>query len=351
MTKIVLLLTMSVMGVSCFAESSVVADLKELYKVRREWQTTSMSPAELRAYQETIRNRARPVVSQEFAKLADGEVTPLAGDLLKDPEAMEFCWSVLYTLFPTFSTDGQARALNAIFTTSPDLQRGRVILSFVLDLPVEAFSEKEIQKWLVVEINGGMPAGAFYFVLTDESAEAVSKAARDSMKRFSRRRENNDNNLFSLVSAAFLASRGDKAALKLLNTLLDKRDIDSLLDTAYVIPAAAMTGNEELIQKIRNIITTDKRTRWNGEDCMPRETSFAHIAACACSLILDGFPSVGYWGAYDDETQKKVQDWQKNNPTHKAKLDPRMFFKATPFSRVVTAMSQQLEGNLNSKKP
>lgn len=351
MTKIALLLTMSVMGVSCFAESSVVADLKDLYKVRREWQTTSMSPAELRAYQEAIRNRARPIVSQEFAKLADGEVTPLAHDLLKDPETMEFCWSVLYTLFPTFSTDDQARALNAIFTATPEPQRGRVILSFVLDLPKGAFSEKEIQKWLVASINGGMSAGAFYFILTEESADAVSKTAGASMRRFTKRREDNDGNLFSLVSAAFLASRGDDAAVKHLDSLLDKRNIDSLLDTAYVIPAAAMSGNEKLIQKIRDIITTDKRTHWNGEDCMPRETSFAHIAASANSLAIEGFPLVGYWGDYDEGTKKKVNDWLKNNPTNIIKSDPRLFFKETPFSRVITAMSRQLTDKQNSEKP
>lgn len=351
MKKLVFILAMLIVDVSYAVESSVVTDLKELHKMEREERPESMSQQERWAQLGAIREHARPIVMQEFAKLVDGDVTLLAFDLLNSAETLEFSLGVLRQQFQTYSADTQAVVLGKIFNSTPDSLRGVLIRSFMLDLPQEAFSEKEIQKWFVASINGGMPAGAFYFILTDESADTVSKTAEASMRRFTKRREDNDGNLFSLVSAAFLASRGDKAALKLLNTLLDKRDIDSLLDTAYVIPAAAMTGNEELIQKVRDIITTDKRTRWNGEDCMPRETSFAHIAACSCSLILDGFPSVGYWGAYDDETQKKVQDWQKNNPTHNAKLDPRMFFKATPFSRVITAMSQQLEGNLNSKKP
>jgi uncharacterized protein YggL (DUF469 family) len=190
-----------------------------------------------------------------------------------------------------------------------------------------------------------------YFILTDESAKAVSQTATSSMRRFSQSRKRKDDNLFSLVSAVFLARRGDADALKLLNSLLDHRNIDSLLDTEYVIHAAAMSGNEKLMQKIRDVVATDKRVHWNGEDCMPRETSFAHVAASACSLAIEGFPSVMHWGEYDEETKKKVRDWLEKNPASKIKSDIRPFFNGTPFQRTITAMWRQFTNEQNSKKP
>jgi len=147
------------------------------------------------------------------------------------------------------------------------------------------------------------------------------------------------------LSVVFLASRGDERAIKVLDTLLDQRDLDSLLDTAYVIPAAAMSGNEALIKKIRDIITMDKRTRWHEEGGHPPETSFAHEAAVACSLTIEGFPEIGdRWMPYDEETKKKVHDWLKKNPTHKVRLDdPRVFFNETCLKLIIPAMRRAYE--------
>jgi len=340
MKKTMFPLLLLVIGTTCLADSPIVADLKELYKVMWEKKPDSISLQEHWDRLDEMKSRVRPIVSLELAKLAEGEVTPLVRDLLQDSEIMDFCWGVLDDQFKTYSVDAQIKGLNAMFNAAPDSQRGCIIRLFMLDLPQEVFAGGEVQKWLVDKINGGMPAGAYYFILTDESAKAVSKTATTSMKQFSKAREDRDENLFSLVSTVFLASCGDDAAVKLLDSLLEKRNINSLFDTGYVIPAAAMSGNEKLIQKIRDIITKDKRSLWNGEDCMPKETSFAHIAASACSLVIEGFPSVEYWENYDETMKKKVHDWLKANPTHKIKPNPRMLFEETSFQGIITAMSR-----------
>jgi len=127
----------------------------------------------------------------------------------------------------------------------------------------------------------------------------------------------------------FLASRGDGDAIKLLASLLNRLDINSLLDTRYVIPAAMMSGDEGLIKKILGIVTTDKRTLFMGIDCIPEEISFAHEAAKACALVIEGFPAVVCY-EYDDETKEKVCQWIEANPTYTIKPDiPRIFLKET----------------------
>jgi hypothetical protein len=264
----------------------------------------------------------------------------LLHDLLQSVETINSHWDTIRIQLRDNSADIQATALNAMFDVAPDSVRKRLVRSFVLNdrLPKEAFAGKKIQEWLVEKINEGLPAGPAYFVLTEESAKEVAETARASMKRFSNTKEGNAS---WLLSVAFLASYDDEDAVKLLETLLDQRDIDSFLDTGYLIPAAAMSGNGKLIHKIREIITTDKRSRYNGKGHMPPEKSFAQIAANACSLVIIDFPPVGYWSNYDDDLKKRVYDWLEDNPTHTIKADSaRLFIRATPFSSITAPMLQ-----------
>ena len=72
--------------------------------------------------------------------------------------------------------------INMGLTTIPTGNRIiRIPRQIITGGPKEAFSAEEIQKCLVGTINGGMPAGAFYFVLTDESAKAVSQTAKSDI--------------------------------------------------------------------------------------------------------------------------------------------------------------------------
>jgi len=171
-----------------------------------------------------VNSQADPSIAvdynREFSKLATGEVTSLMRELLQDRKDKDFpYWNSLHAQLKSYPVATQATILNAMFDVAPDPVRRRLIWSFVLDekLPKEVFSGKEIQEWLVEKINGGLPAGPAYFVLTDESAKAVEETARASMGRFGKEK----GSLFSLLSAAFLASRGDGEAVELLETLLD----------------------------------------------------------------------------------------------------------------------------------
>lgn len=339
MKKSILLVALFTAGV-CLAESSVVADIKEKNRLHKFDPSIPFSERNQKII--AIENRVRPIVNEEFAKLADGDITPLVRELLHEPETEGFCNAELYKLLKTASPDMQTNILQKVFAVAPDSFRGRILRSLVFpEFPKEIVAGDDIQKWLVAKINAGLPAGPFYFFLTNESSEAVTKAATANMRRFVKEDGHSGRNQFSLLSASFLASRGDKAALKLLNTLVDERDIDSILDIAYVLQAAAMSGNEKLIYKIRDIITTDTRTHWNGEDALPQETSFAHVAASVCALTIEGFPEVRYWGDYNNETKTRVHDWLKANPAHTIKPDAaRMFFRESPFQSVIPDMAR-----------
>jgi len=334
MKRNLFLFTIFATGMSSLADPSVIADLKELYKISKERRQESTSLQEYFSRQDTIKARVRPIVHNELSTLADGELTPLTHDLLKYPETISYCRGILRVQFRNYPTDIQVKVFGKVFDTVPGSQRGNIILAFLTDLPREAFAKKEIQQWLVDTINDGIPAGVLYFTLTDESVRAVSKVAATDMKKFSKAQEHSEDNLLSLMSAVFLASREDDDAVKLLDSLLSRLDINSLLDTRYVIPAAAMSGNEQLIKKILNIVETDKRTRFWGYDCIPQYISFAHEAARTCALAIEGFPTVVPY-KYDDETKEKVRQWIKNNPTYAIKPDiPRIFLKETSLGRI-----------------
>ena len=334
MKKVLILLATLSIGMNCPAEEpSVMMDLKELYrvskesyKVNQEGEKITLSDEERWAYQKETRERVRPIMEREFAKLVEGEVTPLARELLNSPEAMDFGRGILLSQ-GGYSVDVQSSVLNTAFSATSDSLRGELLSYFMLSvLPKEVFSGSEIQEWLVGQVNSGLSNWEIYYILTDESAKAVTKTARASMKQFSKVERGLRDNAFSLQSASFLASREDGEALTFLESLVDERDIDSRLDQNYIIPAAAMTGNEKLIQKIRDIITTDERSISYSPSIRPREFSFANVAAGACSFIFEGFPEVKL-GAFDEETKKKVHDWLKDNPTHIIEFDPREFFK------------------------
>jgi len=332
-------------GMSSLADPSVMEDLKELLRLGQETILKEDRPPvdliKIWDRQAELQARVEPILKRVFSTLADGELSPLARDLLENLETLDyyFCLSVLRTLLDTYPVDIQTKVLEKVFGTVPDSLQGRIILSFLSGLPREAFSGKEIQQWLVGAINGGMPGGAFYFVLTDESAKAVSKTAAADMRQFSKA-NNWGYNLFPLISIIFLASQGDDEALKILDSSLEQVDFDSI-DT---ILAAAMSGNEKLIKKILNIVTTDKRTRFHGYDCVPQESSFAHEAARACALAIEGFPAVVYY-KYDDETKEKVHKWIKDNPIYTVKqLDSRrVFLKETRLRVIFPSMSRALE--------
>ncbi|MCL2768252.1 MAG: hypothetical protein FWE49_05960, partial [Synergistaceae bacterium] len=138
--------------INCTAESSVVTDLRERARSDREWQTSPMSPAEIRAHMKKIEDRAWPIVDKEFAKLAEGEVTPLAHELLQDSDAMALGGPVLNTQIRTYSPDIKTKAWNTAFEVTPDALRTELILHSLRYLPKEAFYTSEVQKWLVGKI-------------------------------------------------------------------------------------------------------------------------------------------------------------------------------------------------------
>ena len=341
MKKTLSILAIFTVCINSLAESSVVADLKALYKFNKEWQTSPLTLEEQRAYSKKTEDRVGPIVEKEFAKLAEGVVTPLARELLQDPETMDFCRLRLLTQIRTYSPDIQSNAWNTAFQASSYAVRTRLILSFIRVLPKDAFFTKEVQRWLVEKINEGTPAGIFYFLLTDESAESVTETAKTSMKRFSKEREKSDGNLFALLSVVFLATRGNEDAIKLLDSLLDQRDINSLLDTWYVIYAAGMTGNEKLIGKILEIILTDKHSE-------PIEHSnsfwlpFSGNAVSMCVIAIEGFPNAQIAYENDDEmkeAQKILHNWINANPTYKIKPDLHLtIIQNSHFQSIITAM-------------
>lgn len=238
--------------------------------------------------------------------------------------------------------------LEKAFAAMPDSLRGRVILEFSHDLPKESFSGNEMQQWLVETINGGLPAGALYFILTDESSQAVTQTAIANMKRFAHPGGHDERSLFSLASAVFLASKGNGDAVKLLEKLLDQRNANSIFDLRYIIPAAAMSGNEGLIKKLLTIVTTDQRVFSFGPGDGHEKISFAHTAALACSLVIEGFPAVKSFRRYDDETKEKVLQWIESNPAYAIRLeDPRIFFKETRLQAIFPAMARTLEAKTN----
>ena len=370
-----ILFVLFTVGLSCLADSPVIADVKEFFKLsRKDIEVVELHDGKLpqpdtnneyikahnerRAQMAILRERIDPIVNRELDKLVEGEATPLMRDLLNDSETADFCLHYLITRqLLTCSAETRTFVINTVFPIVPNSSRKKLVV-FPLCLTKrlfpnfpekmdsfftkETFSGKEVQEWLVEKINSGVPAGPTYFILTDENAEVVMEAAKAGMKRFSKTNDSraySDDNLFSLISASFLASRGDEDAIKLLELLLEQRDIEFLLDTCYVIQAAAMSGNKSLIQKIRDIITTDTRFRDSGHKSEP--FTFAQTAAHACSVMMEGFPSVGYWDDYGEDKQKKVHDWLKNNPTHTIKPDSALVFfqlLESPFESITLTM-------------
>ena len=350
------LFTLITIGTNSFANSSVVADIQEINRLH---QYDPLIPfSERDEIIKTITKRVRPIVQNEFAKLKDGEFTPLAQELLTNPETSDFCHYVLMFQIRAFSEDIQTKTLEKVFANFSDSDRGPLIRGLMHDLSVKVFAGNEIQKWIVDEINGRekqklarvikdgvlKSIGSYYFILTEENVGAVSETAISNMRRLSNPNKGDVHFSrldvhFSQLSAIFLALHGNEEALELLESRMDKRDINA---DAGVILAAAMSGNEKLIKKIPVIATTDKSVRCDEDDCDHFECySFAHEATIACSLTIEGFPEVKWFDEYDDEIKERVREWVEQNPVYTIKLDdPRVFLKYSSWDLFITPESK-----------
>ena len=78
-------------------------------------------------------------------------------------------------------------------------------------------------------IRQGVPATAFYFILTEKNAAEVERSAWMDVLRFS-------------------------------------KDIQTPTDYSLLFPAIALSGNRTLLEKLPDIIRTDERQRFNGSD-------------------------------------------------------------------------------------
>jgi len=113
MKRNLLLFAIFATGMSSLADPSVMADLKELHRLGQETILKEDRPPvdliKIWDRQAELQARVEPILKRVFSTLADGEMSPLARDLLENLETLDyyFCLSVLDTLFDTYPVDIQ----------------------------------------------------------------------------------------------------------------------------------------------------------------------------------------------------------------------------------------------------
>lgn len=231
-----------------------------------------------------------------------------------------------------------------IFEHSPPSCRGDIVTLFLYDSDIgfTSFHSPPIQKWLMRVIRQGVPATAFYFILTEKNAAEVERGAWMDVLRFSKPNGNCPANRQALVSLAFLASRNSKKAVRMFETLLKKRDIQTPTDDSLLFPAIALSGNRTLLEKLPDIIRTDERQRFNGLDAIPQSFSFAHEAAAACSMAIEGFPLIDHWESFTEEKRHMAIDWLSRHPDYTIKPDIRRIFTDSSLSVMIPDQAEAL---------
>lgn len=258
-----------------------------------------------------------PAMAREYAALGDGLVTPFAKLVLTDSNRVRLASVFLARTIASLDSEQQRTAASAIFNLIPEPEKGDLISTFFFTSKIDpdVFHDENIQQWLAWAIEKNLKPGPLYFILSEENAQRVMDFARTDMRLYSKETEIRSH----LYSAAFLASRGDRAGVRFLLTLLKHRSETLQTDKFYLFPILALAGNRRLTEEMITVLKTDKRKRLSGYDCVPQEWSFAHEAAAACSDVIAGFPAVPTWENFTDEKKQTVLKWLEQNPDWKLK--------------------------------
>ena len=97
-----------------------------------------------------------------------------------------------------------------------------------------------------------------------------------------------------------------------------------------------------LLEKLPDIIRTDERQRFNGLDAIPQSFSFAHEAAAACSMAIEGFPLIDHWESFTEEKRHMAIDWLSRHPDDTIKPDIRRFFTDSSLSVMIPDQAEAL---------
>lgn len=213
-------------------------------------------------------------------------------------------------------------------------------------LSMESLNSSENQRWLINSILQENPIEPLYFFLSDHSIPAIKETLEKRMKLFNKKEEIRIQNLTSLVSAAFLASKDDKNAIQLLTRLLETRDINDRFDHTYLIFIAGLSGHPIIFQRLKDIILTDNRTFLYGIDCIPQKASFDHAAACVYSLSVEGFPKIDTWDTFTPETKETIKIWFNSHPTFEIRCQYNQYFTKTPLLRITKGARKALKENI-----
>ena len=256
-------------------------------------------------------------MAKEFSALGNGVMTHFTQRVLKDAAMLRKARFFLAETIAGLPPEQQRVAAGLIFKTIPEPEKGQLLSEFLFarNMDEGVFHDENIQQWLAWAIEKNLKPGPLYFILSEENAQRVMDFARTDMRLYSKETEIRSH----LYSAAFLASRGDRAGVRFLLTLLKHRSETLQTDKFYLFPILALAGNRRLTEEMITVLKTDKRKRLSGYDCVPQEWSFAHEAAAACSDVIAGFPAVPTWENFTDEKKQTVLKWLEQNPDWKLK--------------------------------
>ncbi len=270
--------------------------------------------------------RIYPLLEKEFDALQKGMLTDSVKRLLQDSVTTDFGSTRLAEKIAGFPESAQQTLIPELFTVLSDEQLGQVLLCFILKTTCcrKMFHLPRIQNWIVQAINTGLPAGPLYFALSCESADAVVKTAEKTMRTYHKDSYRARSILDPLLCAAFLASHGKTSGIRFLNDQMKHRTVEARGDLLWLFPAIGLSGNRELIARCMEIIATDRREKWYGEDCIPQKGTFAHEAALAASFTVEGFPPVDPY-EFTPEQKASVLDWIQKHPDWKLKKEPGLY--------------------------
>lgn len=342
----------SILSIVCFQccfSSPLSEDLKALYQLKQLSPSPEMTQDFINKSINSIYVRVNPQLDEAFRMLCKGQVMPLINEVVTDYQAIDYAFQRYRRILKAQPEENKSTSIQTFLTVLPTQFRAYYFLKLNRYIKKENLLCDDIQLWLTDSINNGELGVALHYLLTEESKEKIAETARKNMREFNRENDHDYVNISSLISAAFLASRNDTEAIRLLIRLLETRNIKSSFDRFYLILIAALSEHPTIYQKLKEIILTDKQTYWYGIDCLPQEASFSRDAAFVYSISVEGFPKTDYWDQTKDIDHKKIQDWFNSHSHFKIKCPFDQLYRTTPLERILDGMEENLEVSLKPK--
>ena len=248
-----------------------------------------------------------------FSQIKSHSDVKLLNNIVTDNKIFLFCIDSIIAEQNKLDDDIANKTVDYIVKNVPNDSTIKYVNRMLLsDSPLSRYTEN-VQDFIVDNLKRNKIKFYSYWILSDAKKKKLYDFYQVQSRKLLKGRRHRRSHAVPLFSTILLASDGDKNAIERLAELIDRIDANNNFDLFYVIIGAAITKQPLLIEKLKIVLTKDKREKFFGYDTMPQKITLRNETASSFSLLDDEFPATSFWEDSSIEHMDKCVLWLREN--------------------------------------